>query len=106
MSMILRSSPGVVATRPGLANASHIDDKLLAWTASRSVAARKFLSLLFASRAAHWLQHLAVRAISTAREEINTEHAVARRYAGWKWSDFTERALIDDLTGRNRSFRP
>ena len=29
MSMILRSSPGVVA---GLANASRIDSKLLAWT--------------------------------------------------------------------------
>jgi hypothetical protein len=29
--MILRSSPGAVATRPGLAEA-HIDGRLLAWT--------------------------------------------------------------------------
>jgi hypothetical protein len=91
MSMILRSSPGV---------------ELQSATASRPAAARKFLSFLFASRAAHWLQRLAVRVTATVREELNPEHAVARRYAGWKWSDTTERALTDDLTGRNRSFRP
>jgi hypothetical protein len=32
MSMILRSSPGVVAIRPRLAEASRIDGQLLAWT--------------------------------------------------------------------------
>jgi hypothetical protein len=75
-------------------------------TASRPVAPQKFLSFLFASRAAHWLQRLAVRVTATARGASKTEHAVAGRYAGWRWSDLTERALNDDLTGRNRSFRP
>jgi hypothetical protein len=32
MSIILRSLLGVVSTRPGLAKASLIDGKLLAWT--------------------------------------------------------------------------
>jgi hypothetical protein len=75
-------------------------------TASRSVAARKFLSVLFASRAAHWFQRLAMRVTATAHRDLKTEHTVAGRYAGWRWSDLTERALNDDLTGRNRSFRP
>jgi hypothetical protein len=35
-----------------------------------------------------------------------TERTVPARYSGWGWSDFTERALNDDLTGQGRrSFR-
>jgi hypothetical protein len=56
--------------------------------------------VLFASRAAYWLRHLAARAKPT------TEHATIRQYAGWCWNDQTERALNDELTGRNDPFPP
>ena len=60
----------------------------------------------FSSRAAHWLRLLAAHVEAIARAKPTTEQAAFGRYAGWCWCDTTERALIDDLVGRNSSFRP
>jgi hypothetical protein len=62
---------------------------------------------IFASRAAYWLRHLATRVTAISHAKPTVEHATIARYAGWCWSDATERTLNDDLTGkRNQSFPP
>jgi len=44
---------------------------------------------------------------ATARAKPTAEHAVVGRYAGWRWCDFTERMLNDELTRQShRSFLP
>jgi hypothetical protein len=70
-------------------------------TATRSVAATK-VRVLFASRAAHWLRRLLAHVTAIAHAKPTTERAIIMRFAGWHWSDLTERALNDALTGRNK----
>jgi hypothetical protein len=54
---------------------------------------RRVPALLFGSVVA-----AARRVAAIARSRA--ERTVVERYAGWKWSDGTERALVGDLTGR------
>jgi hypothetical protein len=71
-------------------------------TATRSVAATK-VRVLFTSRAAHWLRRLLAHVTAIAHAKPSTEHAIIMRYATWHWSDLTERALNDALTGAEQS---
>ena len=60
----------------------------------------------FSIRTAYWVRSLVKHVKAIARATPTTEQVAFGRCAGWGWCDMTERALNDDLSRRNSSFRP